>query len=122
MKFNKFKDLKFKDRKFFNKVVYKKCIVFNEDDLISKGSKFQIVTFKPESRVKPHYHKKTTEIFYIKEGKGTLKLNGREYNFKKDDIFLCEPKDTHEFVNNTNKDFTVLIFKTNEEKDDIFWD
>jgi len=100
---------------------YLKDIPFNEKDLNCKGTKFQIVKFKPNTSIKPHYHKKTTEIFYIRGGKGILRLNNQEFNCKPDDFFLCEPNDMHEFINNTEEDLTILIFKTNEEKDDIYW-
>jgi len=117
MKTGSLSKLNWKDR-----YTYVKDIPFDENDLKCKGSKFQIVKFKPNTNIKPHYHKKTIEIFYIKEGEGILKLNKKEFKCKPDDFFLCEPNDIHEFINNTNKDFTILIFKTNEEDNDIFWE
>jgi len=121
MKHKNINGLEFSERKFHDKVVYKKNIVFDEKDLAS-GAKFQIITFKPGNSVKAHYHKKTKEIFYIEDGEGTLKLNNEEFRCRKGDIFLCEPGDRHEVINDSKDDFTFLVFKVNEEKDDIYWD
>lgn len=100
---------------------YVKDIPFNEKDLRCKGAKFQIVKFKPHTTIKPHYHKKTSEIFYINNGKGMLKINNKEFRCSANDFFLCEPDDNHEFINDTDEDFVILIFKTNEEDNDIYW-
>jgi len=99
---------------------YLKNIPFNEQDLNCKGTKFQIVKFEPHTSLKPHYHKNTSEIFYIRSGTGILRLNRQEYRCQPDDFFLCEPGDVHEFENDTDKEFVVLIFKTNEAED-IHW-
>ncbi len=116
MKAKNLAKLDWKDR-----FTYVKNIPFDENDMKCKGAKFQIVKFKPNTSIKPHFHKKTVEIFYIKSGNGILKLNKEEFRCKPDDFFLCEPGDIHEFINNTKEDFVILIFKTNEEKEDIFW-
>lgn len=102
--------------------VYLKDIPFDAKDLDQEGSKFQIVRFLPKTRIKPHYHKKTTEIFYIKEGKGVIKFNHEEFEAKKDDIFLCQPGDMHEVINDNDEELVLLIFKTNEEPDDLYWE
>lgn len=116
MKNYKFEDLEFEDR-----FTYVKSIPFDENDLRCKGSKFQIVIFKPNTKIDPHFHKKTCEIFYILRGSGILKLNNKEFNCEKDSFFLCEPGDVHEFINNSDKDLVILIFKTNEEPKDIYF-
>jgi len=100
---------------------YVKNIPFSADDLNCKGTKFQIVKFKPGVHLKPHYHKEICEIFYIQSGSGVLIMNCERFRCKADDFFLCEPGDVHGFLNDTTEDFIVLIFKTNEEESDIFW-
>jgi quercetin dioxygenase-like cupin family protein len=116
MKIKKLENLTWKKR-----YSYIKNIAFTEKDLQCVGTKFQIVTFLPHTSIKPHYHKKTTEIFYTRSGRGILKLNHQKFLCSPDDFFLCEPGDIHEFINDTNKEFTVLIFKTNEIKKDVYW-
>lgn len=107
--------------KWKKKYTYFKNIVFDEKDLNEKGAKFQIVKFKQNTSIGPHYHKKVHEIFYVRSGNGILKLNDKKFRCKPDDFFLCRPNDLHEFINDTSRDFTILIFKTNEEKGDIHW-
>jgi len=117
MKKGKLSGLKWMDR-----FTYLKDVPFDEKDLNCKGSKFQVVKFKPNTSIKPHYHKETNEIFYIRKGSGMLKINNNEFRCKPDDFFLCEAKDMHEFINDTNEEFIILIFKTNEKENDIFWE
>lgn len=100
---------------------YVKDVPFDGKNLNCPGTKFQIVKFKPGTSIKPHYHKKTSEIFYIQSGNGVLKLNGQGFRCQPNDFFLCEPEDVHEFVNDTPKEFIILIFKTNEEEVDFYW-
>ncbi len=116
MKKSSLKELKWKKR-----YTYLKNIIFTEKDLNCKGAKFQIVKFKPGTSIKPHHHKKSTEVFYIRSGNGAVKINGKKFRCKPDDRFLCERGDTHSFINDTKQDFIILIFKTNEEERDIYW-
>jgi len=115
------KKLSLSELNFEERFTYVKNIPFNEKDLNCKGSKFQIVKFKPHTSIKPHYHKKTKEIFYILKGNGTIILNKIKFQCMPDDFFLCEPNDVHEFVNNSEEEFVILIFKTNEEEGDMLW-
>ncbi|MFH1221797.1 MAG: cupin domain-containing protein [Candidatus Micrarchaeota archaeon] len=98
---------------------YVKNVLFNEDDLNCRGAKFQIIKFKPNSGMGPHYHKETTEVFYVKSGNAIIKINGKEIRCKPDDFILCKPGDVHEVINDRNEEFVLLIFKTNENEGDI---
>ncbi|HLC84170.1 MAG TPA: cupin domain-containing protein [Candidatus Nanoarchaeia archaeon] len=100
---------------------YTKNVVFDETVLNQRGAKFQIVRFAPKTRVGPHFHKKVTEIFYIQQGQGAMVFNGKVHQGKKDDIFLCQPGDVHEIVNESHEELVILIFKTNERPEDIIW-
>lgn len=115
------KHIKPKELVWTKRFTYDKVIIADENTLKSKGSKFQIVNFSPKTNIKPHYHKKTIEIYFIESGTGKIILNGIEYMAETGDIFIIEPGDTHEIINDTNDNFTILIFKTNEEKNDIYW-
>lgn len=107
---------------FGERFSYLKNVPFNEEDLRCAGSKFQVVKFKPGSEIKPHFHRKTCEVFYIQNGSGLLIINGQEFSCNPGDFFLCEPGDSHAFKNDTKEEFVILIFKTNEPKEpDIFW-
>lgn len=115
------KKLQFSKLNWEERFVYLKNVPFDEKSLNQKGAKFQIVRFLPKTRIEPHFHKKVYEIFYIRSGKGVVILNGKRNTAQKDDIFLCEPHDVHEIINNSSEEFVVLIFKTNENPKDIFW-
>lgn len=111
-----FQDIKTSDWK--NKYTYKKVIIFNESEIGVKGAKLQLINIPSGEKLKPHYHKKITEIFSILSGNGIIKINGKEV---KEKIILCKPNDTHSFDNNTNGDLVILISKWNEDEKDIFW-
>ncbi len=116
MKNGNLKNLSWKER-----YTYAKNVPFTEKDLNCPRTKFQIVKFKPHTSIKPHHHEHVTEIFYIQSGRGLLKLNDQEFRCQPDDFFLCEPGDVHEFVNDIDDEFVILIFKTNEDEKDIYW-
>lgn len=111
----------FGDLEWKKRFVYMKNVPFDEVSLNQKGAKFQIIRFLPNTRIWPHFHKNVCEIFYIRSGKGTLIFNGEKYQAEKDDIFLCQPNDIHEIINDSNEELVILTFKTNEESGDIFW-
>lgn len=119
---NKMKQGKLSTLAFKPRYSYVKDIPFTEKDLRCSGAKFQVVKFLPRTSIKPHFHKTTVEIFYVQAGTGIIKLNNKEFRCKPDDFFLCEPGDMHEFINDTNKEFVILIFKTNEKEEDIYWE
>jgi len=97
---------------------YLKNIVFGAEDLNQEGTKFQIVKFSPGAKLKPHYHEKVTEIFYVVEGEGVFIFNDKKYKVGPGSIFLCEPKDVHGMENDSMKELVFLIFKTNETEGD----
>ena len=44
---------------------------------------------------KPHYHKKTTELYYVLEGEGTVTLDGKKQEVKKGTIIHIPPGVIH---------------------------
>lgn len=85
------------------------------------GVKFQIVIFAPGVSIGEHWHKKTSELFFVKSGKGRAIMNGKEIFLESSDSLLCEPGDHHAFVNDGEEDLVLLDFKVNEAEGDIFW-
>jgi len=102
-------------RKEFN---YDKSIVFDEKDFKVKGTKFQIVYFRNNTPVKPHYHLKTTELFYVISGTGYIRINKKMTKCSAGDAVVCKPKDIHAFGGIDN--FTIAVFKVNETKGDNY--
>ena len=106
-------------RKWIDRGSYSKLILFNQKELGSKAL-VQLVRIKPKSRVEPHYHKQTKEIFYILEGNAFLYFNGRKIKAKPGKVFLCEPGDVHGVFNPSKKELSLLVFKINPKEKDFY--
>lgn len=100
---------------------YLKNVLFDEKILHQKGTKVQIIKFSPGTRIGPHFHKNVYEIFFITNGHGSIIFNGKKHKAKPGDIFLCQPGDVHEIINNAKEELVIVIFKTNEKTSDIVW-
>lgn len=48
-------------------------------------------------------------------------FNGVSHDATPGTIFLCEPGDSHAIENTGNGELIILIFKTNEDPEDIYW-
>lgn len=102
---------------------YAKKIIVNRDDLPGEGHLLQTVTIPPKTRQRVHFHDQQTELFYILEGECHIFINGHEFLAKPGDSFVCSPKDRHNLWNQTEKDFTLLVFKINlPDTDDTHWE
>ena len=97
---------------------YSKRIIFNVDELPKGGHLFQEVTIPPKTKQRVHYHNKQTEIFYVLKGNCLIIINGKEYDSKPGDAFVCSPGDTHNLWNKSDKPFSLLVFKTDRPVDD----
>jgi quercetin dioxygenase-like cupin family protein len=117
MKHGSIETIEWKER-----LTFLKAIPFGEDDFKSKGTKFQIIKFAPGSEVKAHHHNEKTEMFYVAQGTGKVIINKEGFRVKPGEFFLCETGDSHSFVNDTEKDFVILVFRTNEKKDDLIFE
>ncbi|MCK5234054.1 MAG: cupin domain-containing protein [Candidatus Aenigmarchaeota archaeon] len=57
-----------------------------------------MIKLKALGEIKPHYHAKIKEILYVTKGSGKISIKGVEKSFKKEDIFLIEPRDVHSHI------------------------
>ena len=75
----------------------------------------------PGKRVCPfHNHHVNEEMFFILEGKGTLRFGEQEYRIKKHDIIACPPggRDVaHQIINTSDQNLKYLCLSTNEPVD-----
>lgn len=101
---------------------YFKKILLTESDLKSPGGVIQIVKAERGMSIKPHHHKKTSEVFYILKGNGILFVGNDRNRRKEGDVIFCEPGETHGVINDTNEDFVWLVLKINFTENDTFWD
>ena len=98
-----------KERNWEDKEAYSKKILLTEDDLKSKGNVVQVVNFPPKTKLKPHYHKQTKEIFYILKEGGIISIDDEQIRAQNDDILFCEPGEKHFVINDTDEEFRIEI-------------
>lgn len=101
---------------------YSKKILFYSDDLHSTGNQVQIVRFEPGKGVAPHHHERQTEAYYILNGSAVLRIARQEFRAERGDVYLTEPGDIHSVENDFSEPFELIVFKTNYEGNDIYWD
>ena len=99
---------------------YRKRIMASGELLQQDGALIQTVCFEKGTRVPLHYHEHGLEAFYILSEGGTFVLNGERIVVKKGDVIICEPGDMHA-VEDVERDFCILVFKTNWVSDDMVW-
>ncbi|MDY6788434.1 MAG: cupin domain-containing protein [Candidatus Nanohaloarchaea archaeon] len=100
---------------------YRKKILADEEDLGSEGNLLQVVEVAPGNHVKPHFHEKTTEVFYILQSGGKLVIDGEEIAPEEGEVIVCEPGDVHEVFNDSDQVFRILVFKVGLEEEDTIW-
>lgn len=100
---------------------YAKNILLREDEIGAKGSLAQIVVVEAGSQVKPHYHKRTSELIYVTDGSCLFTVNNSTFPLQTGDLLLTEPGDIHSLVNDGQTAWRALVFKVNAVADDSFW-
>ena len=105
--------------KWIRKKGYQKKILL--DKIPGKIQFIQINKFKPGVNVPAHYHKKTSEIFYILSGNAIIKIGKKTYKCKPGKILFCKPKQIHSVINKSKSEFSLLTFKINATKKDFYW-
>ena len=117
-------------------------LIINKDELefseVGKGEKFQasrapvsskigasklgyaVVRLAPGKRAWPyHSHYVIEEMFYILEGKGTLRHADKEYPLRAGD-FVCSPADPeqpHQIINTSSNELSYIALSTQEQTD-----
>lgn len=63
-----------------------------------------------------HAHYVNEEMFFILDGTGTLRFEGKEFALKAGDVIACpaEPDKPHQIVNTSNKELKYLAVSTME--------
>lgn len=107
-------------KEWLERVGYSKKILLNEDELKSSGHLVQIVKTEAHTEIIPHYHKQTIEIFYILKGNANLYFGDDKFRAQPGDTFLCEPGDVHGVINDSDEEFSLLVFKIDAQEDDKY--
>ena len=113
--------VKLNEKEWLHRQGYSKKILLTEDDLKSKGNIVQIVRNEAHTEIKPHYHEQMIEIYHILEGNAIVFCGDLRSRVKPGDTLLCEPKEVHGVVNDTDEDFVFVVFKINAKDDDMVW-
>lgn len=100
---------------------YRKQILVKGDDLNQPGALIQKIIIAPEEKVPLHYHKATTEAFYVLKGQGIMTIDDRVFYLKPGDLLTCEPGERHDAENPHNQAFEYVVYKTNAVENDSYW-
>jgi mannose-6-phosphate isomerase-like protein (cupin superfamily) len=85
------------------------------------GALVQLVVIDPHTEVPFHHHKKTTEVFHIIEGTGSMTVAGRTFNLSPGDTLTTEPNELHNAINSGDSPLRYIVFKTNATEGDSVW-
>jgi quercetin dioxygenase-like cupin family protein len=99
---------------------YSKKFLLNEDDLKSKGNIVQVVSNKAHKEIKTHYHEYMKEIYHILNGHAVVFCGDTRVRAQPGDTLLCEPREVHSVVNDTDEEFLIVVFKINSKDDDVY--
>lgn len=77
-----------------------------------------IIVFKPREKLGKHFHNKVEETFYLEEGEAKMIINDKEINAVTGDVFKLAPKDTHDIINQSNKNVRFIFIKAPYLPDD----
>lgn len=114
--------IKVEKKKWQDREGYSKKIFFEDKKRNQLGTLVQMISIKAGEKVKPHYHKKQTAMFYFLNSNGYFTINNKRVNIEKGDVLVIEPNDKHSSVNNTNENFEFIAFIVDYTADDIFWE
>lgn len=78
---------------------------------------FSQARFKPGQTAGAHSHKAMYEIFFIEEGRGIIRIEGKEYQVEKGFCIMVEPGESHNIINPDYSDLVVTYFGLKTEKE-----
>ena len=103
---------------------YSKNLLLSLEELKNyPGHVVQTVTIPAHTKQRNHKHHKQTEIAYVLQGSARYYVNGMKHEMHPGDTIVDEPEEPHYIQNDSDEEFTVLVFKINmpEGTDDSTW-
>ena len=67
-----------------------------------------------------HYHRETSEVYYILEGKGRIELNGDWHDIQPGSVIHIEPETRHRVVSEAGLKTIVVALPPFRESDEYF--
>jgi quercetin dioxygenase-like cupin family protein len=101
---------------------YSKLIFARNIDMQSDKAIAQMIIMEPHTEVPPHYHKKTTELFYFLSGAGKFIIDGQVFEPKIGSILICELNEKHSTINENDVPWNYMAFKTYQDDGDSYWE
>jgi quercetin dioxygenase-like cupin family protein len=115
------KFVKLDEKTWLKRKGYSKKILLTEDDLKSKGNIVQVVKNEAHTEIKPHYHNQMKEIYHILKGNAIVFCGETRVRAQPGDTLLCEPKEVHGVINDTDEPFLFAVFKIDANDTDLVW-
>jgi len=66
--------------------------------------------FAPGDTAPGHEHADMWEVFFVRSGSGSIRVNGKEFRLERDVCWAVEPGERHEIVNDGREDLILLYF------------
>lgn len=95
---------------------YQKRILIEE--LEEKINLIEDVIIAPKGEIPCHSHDFTNEIFYIIKNSAIMIVNNKEFKVDPGNIIYVDKNESHGFRNESDKEFKMIVFKINFQKED----
>lgn len=93
----------------------RKKLITNEDSQVLALSHLEI------SDAKRHYHKNTTEVYYVLSGLGELELDDKKIKLEEGTTVLVKPGMVHRAISHEKLNVLIAMSPSTGETDDIFY-
>lgn len=79
-----------------------------------------VILLKPGESMgeKAHGHNIIDETFYFVEGDGIMIIDNKEFEAPEGSVFLCEPMETHNIRNGSDKPVKIVFIKGDYKPED----
>ncbi|MGL5193328.1 MAG: cupin domain-containing protein [Chroococcales cyanobacterium] len=71
---------------------------------------FSQATFAPGQIAAAHAHVDMCEVFFVSQGSGLIRVNGKDYPIEMGTCITIEPGDVHEVLNNSAQNLILTYF------------
>ena len=97
---------------------YQKRILIEE--MKAKINLIEDVIVVPKGEIPCHSHDFTDEIFYIISNSAIMIVNNEEFKVNPGDMIYVDKHESHGFRNENDKEFKMIVCKTNFQKGDSY--
>ena len=80
------------------------------------------VTYLKANKAREHYHKNTTELYYVAKGKGKIKLDDKIHDISEGDLIEISPLTRHKAFSENGLEILVIASPALSPSDNYFVD